>query len=1139
MSLLPLAYIIALKRTISGWRLELVLFLGILIAVALMSSGVIFSDLLSEAALRHSLDQASAEETNILVRTFIGQDAPPTAAGRVAAYRAGLGFTEERVESRFQSYLRDRAHLLESPTFFFKGHPQLELADDTRPRGDVQYFTGLLPDRIRMVQGSWPYSGLSVAQADFERPMEVAIDTLGAELLQLGVGDEMEIFPASSFTVSSSTGPPSMQAKIVGVFERVDPEDEFWFGASREFSFKSDRWTYIPLFTTEEAILNRMLGRYPSLFIDTTWFFYLDRQGVRARDVNDLQGLARSIRRDVPANLNNASIAIKLDRVLDDYKEQLRLARIPLFMIVFLVTGILVYYLGLVSGLVVKSRGTEIAMLKSRGATTSQVGLLALAEGSLLAVPAVVFGPLMALAVVRLLGRFFFGLGGGGELASVPVSLSPLAFFLGLAGGLLAVGALTVLTLVAARQGIVEFRQTEARPPRAPFIHRYYLDVLLLVLIGALWWQTQTRETFLVQTLDSRELQIDYIGLFRPLLELLAIGLLVLRVFPIVLSLVARVTEPVGPSWLVHGLRHVSRDPIMPGALIILLTLATGLGVIGSAFSSTLERSQRERVLYAAGADLRIRHTGTAGAVDAPGFADLAGEMEAVAGAAEGRRDRGSLLTSGFITTSVAVLEVDAENFSRVAWYRPDFAGGKSLADLTAPITPPPAAEPSPKDGIDLPHEAGGLALWVQPSRPDPGLAVLARLRDANGYYFDALLGGLNFRGWRRLEAELVPVPLFGRRGREQPPKVTPPFTLFSIYLGSRGGPQDPGALFLWRLSALTGEAEEIIADFGDLVQWRGQWHVTEDYSRPGLYALDASELAGPEGRGGSAVFSWAPGGVGLRGLRAGSPEEPIPAVVSRSFLEAAEARVGDTLNLSLSTYSLPFKAVAVADYFPTLDPREDPFAVVDLNIFTPQANLHSPRPLGGSDELWVSLRDPDGDTGPIVAALEERGLRLRETVVAWEMVSQTFDRPLVNAGWGGLLVLVFLVVALATTSGIMLFSYLDTRDRQTEFAIMRTLGSSKAQLTGVVWFSVILVVACGIGLGSLAGQWVGASLLPLMERAEEGARVTPPMVLQTNWTTLLVSYLVLAGVTAGTVAWLAWITFRLEVQQVLRIGEG
>ena len=1134
MSLLPLAYIIALKRTISGWRLELVVFLGVLIAVALMSSGVIFSDLLSEAALSHSLDQASAEEANFLVRTFIGQDAPPTVEGRVAAYQADLDFAEQRVASRLQPYSRDQAHLLETSTFFFKGHSQLELPDDTRPRGDIQYFSGLLPDRIQMVQGSWPYSGLGGTQAASEGPLEVAIDVLGAELLQLGVGDEMEVFPASSFT-----DPPSMRARVVGVFQRVDLQDEFWFGASREFSFKSERWTYIPLFTTEDAILSPVIGRYPSLFIDITWFVYLDRQGVRAGDVNDLQGLVATIKHDVHSSLNNSRITTKLDRVLDDYEEQLQLARIPLFMIVFLVTGILIYYLGLVSGLVVKSRGTEIAMLKSRGATTSQVGLLALAESSLLAAPAVMLGPLLALGMVRLLGRLFFELGGGGDLASVPVSLSPFAFFLGLAGGLLAVAALTILTLVAARQGIVEFRQTGARPPRAPLIHRYYLDILLLVLILVVWWQTQSRETFLVQTLGSRDLQIDYSLLLTPALGLLGIGLLVLRLFPMAVGMAARIAGPVGPSWLVHGLRHLSRDPIVPGTLIILLMLTTALGVIGSAFSSTLERNQRERALYAAGADVRILHTGTARPVHMLGIADLAGEVDAVAGAAEVRRDRGSLLTSGFSTTSVSVLEVDSENFSRVAWYRPDFAGGKSLADLTAPITPPPAAEPSPWDGIELPAEAGSLALWTQPSRPDPGLSVRARLRDANGYYFDIVLGDLNFRGWRRLEANLVPLPPPGSRGREQPPTVTPPFTLYSLHLTSRGRAQDPGALFLGRLAALTPSEEVTITDFRDVDQWHGQWHVTQDFSRPDLYALDASELEGPEGSGGSAVFSWAPGGIGLRGIRVGSPEEPIPALASGSLLEAAEARVGDTLNVSLSTYALPFKLVAEADYFPTLDPRVAPFAVVDLKTFILRANLHTSRPLGGSNELWVSLKDPGGDTGPVVTALDDSDVRLRETLVASEMVSETLERPLVSAGWGGLLVLVFLVLVLASASGVMLFSFLDTRERRTEFALMRTLGSSRAQLTGIVWFSVILVVACGIGLGSWVGQWIGASLLPLMEVAEEGARVTPPMVLQTDWSTMLMSYLVLAGVTAGTVAWLAWITFRMEVQQVLRIGEG
>ena len=109
--------------------------------------------------------------------------------------------------------------------------------------------------------------------------------------------------------------------------------------------------------------------------------------------------------------------------------------------------------------------------------------------------------------------------------------------------------------------------------------------------------------------------------------------------------------------------------------------------------------------------------------------------------------------------------------------------------------------------------------------------------------------------------------------------------------------------------------------------------------------------------------------------------------------------------------------------------------------------------------------------------------------------------------------------------------------------------------------------MVCGIGLGSLAGQLlVGGigipswseppldkfnilhllelaldmfNILPLMEVAEEGVPVTPPMALRTNWVTLLVSYLFLAGVTAGTVVGLAWFTARMEVQQVLRIGDA
>ena len=169
----------------------------------------------------------------------------------------------------------------------------------------------------------------------------------------------------------------------------------------------------------------------------------------------------------------------------------------------------------------------------------------------------------------------------------------------------------------------------------------------------------------------------------------------------------------------------------------------------------------------------------------------------------------------------------------------------------------------------------------------------------------------------------------------------------------------------------------------------------------------------------------------------------------------------------------------------------------------------------------------------------EQEGIRVRKSFLSSEMVNEQVDQPLVNAGWGALLVLVFLALVLASASGVMLFSFIDTGERRTEFAVLRTLGSSRRQLNGAVWFSLFLVAVCGIGLGTVAGQLIGTSLLPLMGVGEGGEQVTPRMVFQTNWATLAVSYTILVAATGVTVLWLIWFTAKMEVQQLLRIGEG
>ena len=429
---------------------------------------------------------------------------------------------------------------------------------------------------------------------------------------------------------------------------------------------------------------------------------------------------------------------IKLERLLARYSEQLLLSRIPLFLMVFLVVGILAYYLALVSALTVRSRSAEIAMLKSRGATTWQVGLMVLVEGLLLAIPAVAVGTLLAPPVAGVLGSLFFDIEGNRAL----IALSYRAFLLGAGGALLSVVVLTLATLAAARQGIVEFRQAGARPARAPLLHRYYLDFLLLALIGLIWWQIQSRDTFLLRPVGRGELEIDFTLLLGPVLGLLALGLIVLRFFPLAVALLARLMEPVGPVWLVQGLRRVGRDPIVPGSLVVLLMLATALGVIGSAFGSTLQRSQEDRARYQVGADLRVQHNGDRNPVASLGLEPrlTTGDGDGAAlHLAEVSRVTGSLLTQGFSTARLSVLAVDTDNFAQVAWFRPDFApAGQSLEQLIARLKPDAAAG---WDGIELPPEATGLAVWANPGQPGARLTLQARLRGRQRLLLRRLVG--------------------------------------------------------------------------------------------------------------------------------------------------------------------------------------------------------------------------------------------------------------------------------------------------------------------------------------------------------------------------------------------------------------
>jgi ABC-type antimicrobial peptide transport system permease subunit len=259
---------------------------------------------------------------------------------------------------------------------------------------------------------------------------------------------------------------------------------------------------------------------------------------------------------------------------------------------------------------------------------------------------------------------------------------------------------------------------------------------------------------------------------------------------------------------------------------------------------------------------------------------------------------------------------------------------------------------------------------------------------------------------------------------------------------------------------------------------------------------------------------------------------------VSATVLDTAYARVGDEVSVRITDVSVPIKIVGVVDYFPTLYEKEAPFIIIGLGPLADYFNARTTRSPMTGNELWVRLTAPGATASDVTTFLKGSGAGYEKVMLASEVVASRLSHPLLAAGWSGLLILTFFIVVLASASGIILYSYLDAREREREFAMLRTLGLSRRQLNGVVWLSVTLILICGIVLGTWAGRQLGTSLLPLLEVAEGGARVTPPMVLHTNWTAIMYYYLVLAAAAAATALALAWLLGRRALHQALRIGE-
>ena len=351
----------------------------------------------------------------------------------------------------------------------------LEAPLEERGSDDKRAFFMVVPalaEHAELISGQWP--ALATGQVSGEMlSVEAALPAEAAEEFGLAPGDTFVVDP---FWDDDND---QMTVRIAGVYGWRDQDGVFWSKLDDALYLTDDSLRFAPLTVSEETFTGAIGPYYPKMDGDRAWWMESDVHRLRASDGEAVIAAFDAVRADLTRSVDGYDHRTAIPGALERIQLRLVYNRMPMTIVVFLLVGVVLYYVATLSSLLVGVQRGSIALLRSRSASYHQIVSAYTVQALALAAVAIVIGPFVAAAGVRLIGAMpmFHALNAG---ALLPARATGEAYLVALTGGALGFLALVVPAARTARFGLLQEQRASTRPPRLPAFQRYYLDLVFL-----------------------------------------------------------------------------------------------------------------------------------------------------------------------------------------------------------------------------------------------------------------------------------------------------------------------------------------------------------------------------------------------------------------------------------------------------------------------------------------------------------------------------------------------------------------------------------------------------------------------------------------------------------------------------------
>jgi len=265
----------------------------------------------------------------------------------------------------------------------------------------------------------------------------------------------------------------------------------------------------------------------------------------------------------------------------------------------------------------------------------------------------------------------------------------------------------------------------------------------------------------------------------------------------------------------------------------------------------------------------------------------------------------------------------------------------------------------------------------------------------------------------------------------------------------------------------------------------------------------------------------------------------PMGIVVSSSYRDDYGLKTGDTLNYyvkdddGVNWGTVNGIILAFTDYWPGINPMTEKgeYFIVSNYTYWKMQTILMPY------EYWLSLEDGI-KAFDLYQAAEDNPYT---TITSLETYGQDLSFAQSDAllqGANGALTMGFLMTALITLIGILLYWLMSVQARELQFGILRAMGLTQGQIMQLLLWEQGLLCLSALLAGLCIGGVAGSLYIPMLQMVSSAKDQCPPFHVFRSRQDYLRLYAMMALLIASGLALLTVLLRRLKITQALKLGE-